>query len=135
MTRVLFAYDGSEPARRGLEYARRLDTGGEAAVISVAPALIEAPHTAEYTDPTHDPKRAASDAEDACKLLQAAGVRAEAIVATGNPAAEIIKAAEERGIELIVVGGHGRHAFEHFLVGSIAERLVRHARCDVLVAR
>lgn len=135
MTRVLFAYDGSEPARRALDYASRLDTGGAAAVISVAPALIEAPHTAEYTDPTHDPQRAAHDADDACRVLEAAGVQGEAIVATGNPAAEIIKAAEERGIELIVVGGHGQHALERFLVGSIAERLVRHAPCDVLVAR
>jgi nucleotide-binding universal stress UspA family protein len=135
MTRVLFAYDGSAPARRALEYATRLDTGGEAAVISVAPALIEAPHTAEYTDPAHDPQRAQNDVEDACRVLEAAGVRGEAIVATGNPAAEIIKVAEQRGIELIVVGGHGQHAFERFLVGSIAERLVRHAPCDVLVAR
>jgi nucleotide-binding universal stress UspA family protein len=135
MTRVLFAYDGSAPARRALEYAGRLDTGGQAAVISVAPALIEAPHTSGYTDPTHDPQRAASDVREACKVLEAAGVRAEAVVATGNPAAEIIRVAEERGIELIVVGGHGQHAFERFLVGSIAERLVRHAPCDVLVAR
>jgi nucleotide-binding universal stress UspA family protein len=135
MTRVLFAYDGSEPAKRALGYATRIDTGGEAAVISVAPALIEAPHTAEYTDPTYDPQQAARDLEEACKLLEAAGVRGEAIVATGNPAAEIIRAAEERGTELIVVGVRGQHAFERFIVGSISERVVRHAPCDVLVVR
>ena len=135
MTRILFAYDGSEPARRALQYASRLDTGGEAGVISVAPALIEAPHTAEYTDPTHDPNRAAQDLEEAKELLSAAGVKADTILATGNPAAEIITAAEKRGTELIVVGVRGQHAFERFVVGSISERIVRHAPCDVLVVR
>lgn len=135
MTRVMFAYDGSEPARRALEYARHLDTGGEAAVISVAPALIEAPHTPEYTDPSHDPTQAAKDLDEARELLGAAGVRADTILATGNPAAEIIGAAEARGTELIVVGGHGLHALERWLLGSIADRLVRHAPCDVLVVR
>jgi nucleotide-binding universal stress UspA family protein len=135
VTRVMFAYDGSETARRALAYAHKLDTGGEAAVISVAPALIEAPHTAEYTDPTHGPDRAAQDLEEARELLEAAGVRAEAILATGNPAAEIISAAEARGTELLVVGGRGLHTLERWVVGSIAERLVRHASCDVLVVR
>jgi nucleotide-binding universal stress UspA family protein len=135
VTRVMFAYDGSEPARRALEYARRLDTGGEATVISVAPALIEAPHTPEYTDPAHDPDQAARDLDDARRVLEAAGVRADTVVATGNPAAEIIAAAEERGVELVVLGGHGQHALERWLIGSIAERLVRHAPCDVLIVR
>jgi nucleotide-binding universal stress UspA family protein len=135
VTRVLFAYDGSEPARRALGYARALDTGGAVGVISVAPALIEAPHTAEYTDPMHDPHRAAQDLEEAKGLLSSAGVKADTILATGNPAVEIINAAEERGVELIVVGVRGQHAFERFVVGSISERLVRHAPCDVLVVR
>jgi nucleotide-binding universal stress UspA family protein len=135
MTKVLFAYDGSEPAKRALKYGGLLDTGGEAAVISVAPALIEAPHTTEYTDPEHDPHRAAHDLVEARELLASAGVKADTILVTGNPAAEIINAAEERGTELIVVGVRGQHAFERFIVGSIAERLVRHAPCDVLVVR
>ena len=135
MTRVLFAYDGSEPARRALGYAGTLAADGDVGVISVAAVLIEAPHTAEYTDPTHDPERAKRDLEEARGLLEAAGVRADPILATGNPAAEIIRVAEERGTQLIVVGGRGQHAFERFLLGSIAERLVRHAPCDVLVVR
>jgi universal stress protein A len=135
VSRILFAYDGSEPARRALDYATRLAPHDEVALISVAPALIEAPHTQEYTDPTHDPERAGRDLEEARGVLEAGGVRVEPILVTGNPAAEIIKAAEERDTELIVVGSRGQHAFERFLVGSIAERLVRHAPCDVLIVR
>jgi nucleotide-binding universal stress UspA family protein len=132
---VLFAYDGSDPARRALEYASRLAPDDDVAVISVAPALIEAPHTAEYTDPRHDPAQAKRDLEEAQGVLETRGAKVEAILATGNPAAEIIKAAEERAARLIVVGSRGQHAFERFLVGSIAERLVRHAPCDVLIVR
>jgi nucleotide-binding universal stress UspA family protein len=132
---VLFAYDGSEPARRALQYASRLAPDDEVALISVAPALIEAPHTEEYTDPGHDPARAKRDLDEAQGVLEAGGVKVESILATGNPAAEIIRAAEERDVRLIVVGSRGQHAFERFLVGSIAERLVRHAPCDVLIVR
>ena len=135
MTRVLFAVDGSEPAKRALRYARRLKTDDEVIVASVAPALIEAPHTAEYTDPSHDPAVARRDLEEARALLAADGVKAETVLRTGNPAAEIIAIAEERGVEVIIVGSHGVHGIERFLLGSIAERLVRHATCDVLVVR
>jgi nucleotide-binding universal stress UspA family protein len=135
VTRVLFAYDGSEAARRALGYAERLGPDDDVALISVAPTLIEAPHTAEYTDPTHDPARARADLDDARGLLEAAGAKVEPILANGNPAAEILKAAEDRGSELIVVGSRGQHSLERFLVGSIAERIVRHAPCDVLVVR
>lgn len=135
MSSVLFAYDGSEPARRALEYASRLAPDDDVAVISVAPALIEAPHTEEYTDPRHDPAQAKRDLEEARGVLATRGAKVECILATGNPAVEIIKAAEERDARLIVVGSRGQHAFERFLVGSIAERLVRHAPCDVLVVR
>jgi nucleotide-binding universal stress UspA family protein len=135
MTSVLFAVDGSEPAKRALRYARRLKPDDEVVVVSVAPALIEAPHTAEYTDPAHDPVAARRDLEEARKLLEADGVKAETVLRTGNPAAEIITVAEERGVEVIIVGSHGVHGIERFLLGSIAERLVRHATCDVLVVR
>jgi hypothetical protein len=53
----------------------------------------------------------------------------------GNPAAEIISAAEARGVELIVVGRRGQHKGERFLMGSVSDRVVRHAPCDVLVVR
>jgi nucleotide-binding universal stress UspA family protein len=135
MTRVLFAIDGSEPAKRALRYARRLKADDEVVVVSVAPALIEAPHTAEYTDPSHDPVAARRDLEEARGLLEADGVKADTVLRTGNPAAEIIAVAEERDVEVIVVGSHGVHGIERFLLGSIAERLVRHATCDVLVVR
>lgn len=48
------------------------------------------------------------------------------------PADEIIKFANANGVELIVMGTHGRSALAHFLVGSVAEKVVRHASCPVM---
>jgi nucleotide-binding universal stress UspA family protein len=50
----------------------------------------------------------------------------------GDPAHIIAKVAAERGIDLIVMGTHGRTGLSHFLVGSVAEKVVRHAHCPVL---
>jgi len=53
----------------------------------------------------------------------------------GNPFVEIVKYAEETEIDLIVVGTHGRGAFAHMLLGSVAEKVVRKANCPVLTVR
>lgn len=52
--------------------------------------------------------------------------------AVGEPAAEIVAWAKEAGIDLLVLGTHGRTGLEHALLGSVAERVVRRARCPVL---
>ncbi|MFO0934973.1 MAG: universal stress protein [Gemmataceae bacterium] len=53
----------------------------------------------------------------------------------GSPADEIIGAAKDSSANLIVIGTHGRGAIAHFLLGSVAEQVVRHAPCPVLTVR
>jgi len=53
----------------------------------------------------------------------------------GDPFWEICQAAEQNQADLIVMGSHGRTGLAHVLLGSVAERVVRHAPCPVLVAR
>lgn len=56
-------------------------------------------------------------------------------VPVGGPATEIVKAAEEWPADLIVIGSHGRGGVQRALLGSVAEVVMRHAPCPVLVIR
>lgn len=58
-----------------------------------------------------------------------------AVVTSAATAAAIVDFAKESGIDLIVVGTHGRGAVAHLLMGSVAERVVRTASCPVLTVR
>ncbi len=51
------------------------------------------------------------------------------------PVPGLIDAANELQADLVVVGTHGRTGFDRFMMGSVAERLIRHAPCSVMIAR
>jgi nucleotide-binding universal stress UspA family protein len=61
-----------------------------------------------------------------------AGASHEIFVATGNAAPEILSLTAAQGIDLIVMGTHGRTGLKHFLLGSVAERVVRESPVPVL---
>lgn len=56
-------------------------------------------------------------------------------VATGDPAEAIVQVAQELSVDLIVMATHGRTGLRHVLLGSVAEKVVRHAPCAVLTVR
>jgi nucleotide-binding universal stress UspA family protein len=51
----------------------------------------------------------------------------------GVPARELVRHAQKVGADLIVVGTHGRTGIQHVVLGSVAERVVQHSTCPVLV--
>ncbi len=53
----------------------------------------------------------------------------------GDPATEIVRHATEAGMDLIVMGTHGRTGLERLLMGSVAEKVMREAPCSVLVVK
>lgn len=57
----------------------------------------------------------------------------EILIRTGKPAPEICRVAEHRGVDLIILGTHGRTGLKHLVMGSIAEHVVRSAAQSVLV--
>lgn len=68
---------------------------------------------------------------------EAAGALPESLnvtrrVESGLPAGEIIDYADAEGVDLIVMGTHGRTGVDHYLIGSIAERVVRNSPVPVL---
>ena len=59
----------------------------------------------------------------------------EARVTAGHAAEAIVHTAEELGVDLIVMATHGRTGVPHMLLGSVAEKVVRHSPCPVLTVR
>ncbi len=53
----------------------------------------------------------------------------------GSPFVEIIRYAEENGVDLIILGSHGRSAVARVLMGSVAEKVVRKSPCPVMTLR
>jgi universal stress protein A len=56
-------------------------------------------------------------------------------VVVGRPSAAIVQDAKTRQADLIVMATHGRGGFAHFVLGSVAERVLRTAPCPVLTVR
>lgn len=64
-----------------------------------------------------------------------AGTEAVQFTPQGQPGPEIVKVANEWKADLIVIGSHGRRGITRALVGSVAEAVMRHAPCPVVVVR
>jgi glycine betaine transporter len=63
------------------------------------------------------------------------GLRLDTLAVQGVPYDVIVDIAESRHIDLIVMGTHGRSGLSRFFLGSVAEKVVRHAHCPVLTIR
>jgi nucleotide-binding universal stress UspA family protein len=66
---------------------------------------------------------------------ECAGLAVEELIVHGEAAAEIVRVAREREVDLIVISSHGRTGLGRMLFGSTAESVVRHAHCPVLVVK
>ena len=69
------------------------------------------------------------------QILKGAGFTVQTEVVEGDPKAKILDQALQWNPELIVMGSHGRKGFDRFLMGSVAEAVVRHAPCSVQIVR
>ena len=152
--RILVAVDDSEQSAWALRAAGGLarDLGAEVALVTVvdtaapvaaamaAAASAAGPLVGEPAVPIAPPGPTPEEQLAAGrKLLRLAqdelggGVKVTRVVRDGQPRAEIVDAARERGADLVVVGAHARGRLARFIVGSTAEWVVRHAHCPVTV--
>jgi universal stress protein A len=133
--------DFSAQSRAALALARQLaETAGTAHLILVhatpVPAEFEA-FAATHGDFFRErlPARAAAELERLLSELQDAGISCEYAALQGSPDQRIVELARDRHVSLIVMGTHGRGSVGHALLGSVAERVLRHAPCPVLTVR
>jgi nucleotide-binding universal stress UspA family protein len=145
--RIMACTDFSEPGDRAIEAAFSLAPDGDATVVLVH--VVDALHIPNpmyahyYRSDEWSPEvqaNAQSEARQALERLvpkKATGGerQVEMVVGHGRPIDEIVRIAEEHAADLIVVGTQGHSAIAHLLLGSVAERIVRHAPCSVLLVR
>jgi nucleotide-binding universal stress UspA family protein len=138
--KILIATDGSDTANEAANFG--IETLGFSGAKVYSVYVID---TTSYGSVPKDEKwskkieqfeeighEAASYVEGKAK---AAGLEAESILLKGNPAEEILDFAEGQEVDMIVVGSLGKSGIKRVMLGSVSEKVVRHAKVPVLVVR
>ena len=144
LKKVLVATDFEPASESALRYGRVLarSFGAELHVLHIVENLLA--HAVDVYSYASDAPGAQRDLEHDARARTEAllddddrrELRAVAVTKTSNgPADAILDYARENGIDLILMGSHGRGAVARFLMGSVAERVVRMAPCPVLTVR
>lgn len=138
-TKIMVATDGSERNRAAVQEALRIGRACGSPVHAVYVADSSALESASAESGTSSDSWALLQSEAATTLAkisaQASGVSLTPVILEGKPAAEIVRYATEQKIDLIVIGTQGKRGIERFLVGSVAESVIRSAPCRVLVIK
>jgi nucleotide-binding universal stress UspA family protein len=140
--KILFTTDFSEGAAHALSYAVDVAKTYGAKLyllhvvhdITLSPGM-HIPHGSANTMYTELDTSAKKALEKLCITTCEDFKNTEESVVRGIPYEEILKFATEKGINLIVIGTHGRKGLDRVLFGSTAERVVRNSSCPVLTVR
>jgi nucleotide-binding universal stress UspA family protein len=138
---ILIATDGSETSKEAADFGVEMLGCGGAKVYAVY-VIDTTPYRsipldeiwskeilAEFEREGHE---ATSYVE---KIAKTAGMEAESRVLKGNPAEKIVSFAEDNGVDMIIIGSLGKTGYERVVLGSVSEKVVRHAKIPVLVVR
>jgi nucleotide-binding universal stress UspA family protein len=142
--RILVPVDGSEPSNAALRLALAVAKDQKAALtvlhvteLSRIAAIMGVGATTVDPRPMFDAVREASKAiiDEALETCAAAGIKATSTLIEGDAVDGILDACGSDKDQLIIIGSHGRSGLTRALFGSVAEGVLRHAQCPVLVTR
>ncbi|MGD0281163.1 MAG: universal stress protein [Dissulfurispiraceae bacterium] len=134
--RILIATDGSgysnAATMKALDFAQSYGSAlSVVSVVDVPPEFYaEAPDAVEGMI-----NKARSYVEEVRQRAEAAGIKVDAYVKEGEVYEMIVGVALENKIDMMIMGSHGRTGLKRLLMGSVAEKVIGHAPCPVLVAR
>jgi len=139
LDKILVPIDFSDHSRKALAYAVKFaqQFGSEIELVHVVTPVVYAegmvlPAAMENLDrQTEEHAKAELDKIAA----ENPGVKIKTAILTGNPYDEIVTHARKRQTDLLLITTHGRTGLQHFLMGSTAEKILRHAPCPVMVVR
>ncbi len=144
LQRILLPTDFSGCANFALPYAAAIARAAKATIVCVhvvepvVPAvgytgLAEPMPIADISGQLED--SAERQLPKLAECEECVGLDVEEIIVHGDPAAEIVRVAQEQEVDLIVISSHGRTGLGRMIFGSTAEAVVRHANCPVLVVK
>lgn len=137
---IVVATDGSENSDRAISYGIEIAKMSGATVhalyvvdtSSFSSIPMDAGWEAMYEILKKEGGKAVSYVKEAG---DSAGVEVKEILGEGHPSNEIIDFAENNSVDLIVMGTHGKSGIDRFLLGSVAEKVVRNSKIPVMVVR
>lgn len=140
-TKLVVGYDFSEPSELALNHAMHQALSQPGCVLHVLMAL-EDKHAALFPDIEIDYRGASELQERLSETVQARvrqfrpeGLTFFVHVRIGSPAGELMALAAEADADFVIVGTHGHSGVKRWLLGSVAEKVVREAHCPVIIAR
>jgi nucleotide-binding universal stress UspA family protein len=143
--KILYPTDFSDTAAAAFETAQRLARDSNALLVIAhvvepqahAPGAVIPHVTMSGVSVQENVHRAVEEAREALQQIVPGdgGIRYEHRLLEGVPSEALPQLAEEENADLIVLGTHGRTGLRRLLMGSVAEAVVRHAKCPVLTLR
>ena len=134
--RILVPMDGSDCAEMILPKLEKLATDLKA---SIALLQVVYAHTFPGADPTDAEVAVVRKGEEYLekikKRLEAKGLKVDTHVRYGEGAEEILDHASQKDIDLVAMTTHGRSGVKRFLLGSVAEKILRHSPKPVFLVR
>jgi universal stress protein A len=136
---ILWPTDFSEESYRALEYAERFvrETDGTLLLahlihVSSGELLQKDGHVLTFEEGKQRARARLAEVRD----TRLHGYpKCEVLVEFGAPGEAVLDIGRQRKVDLIVISTHGESSFEHIMVGSVAEAIIRHAPCPVFVVR
>jgi nucleotide-binding universal stress UspA family protein len=136
LERVLVPLDGSGCAEMILPKVEKLATELKA---SIALLRVAYAHTFPGVDPSDAEVKVVHEAEEYLRgienRLKTKGFKVDSHVRYGNEAEEILDHAAQKDIDFIAMTTHGRSGVKRFLIGSVAEKILRHSPKPIFLVR
>ena len=146
MKKMLVAYDGSDASKKAIELVKKCaDKEDEITLLTVVPAELAESSFTKMLLPTIDlsnfvksgsfKDKARESLSRIVKDLENDVSKVDIVVEDGDPADEILISAKKANAEIIILGYKGYGKEGRFLLGSVTDKVVRHATVSVLVVR
>ncbi len=146
MKKMIIAYDGSDASKKAINTALQCaDREDEITLLTIIPAELAESSFTKMLLPTIDfsqivksgtfKEKAMESLSKVAKEIESEVKKVDIVVESGDPADEILMVAKRLAVDMILIGYKGYGKEGRFLLGSVTDKVVRHAGVSVLVVR